>query len=165
MICVTSNMHQNFRKISISKFFIFIQFSMKILKFLGSKNFRKFSIPKIFIFIQISMKIFGKKRKFSISKIFKNFRKVSLTFDIFKKSRWFFFIDRSKISLRIHFRSNWRRLNSLSIVFPSFCENFHFFLSHVQRLLRGWNRGSCDPHHKGGRCRATSVSWVAAKYH
>ena len=42
--------------------------------------------------------------KFSISKIFKNFQKVALTFFIFKMFWWFFFMDRCNFSVR----SEWR---------------------------------------------------------
>ena len=94
---------------------IFIGICMKMKKF-EIKNFRNFSISKISkcslkivwkwkffefeIFNFFDLKKFQKFskscsnffhfQKFSISKIFKNFQKVALTFFIFKKSWWFF---------------------------------------------------------------------------
>ena len=51
------------------------------------RKFSIFLISKFFVFIQISMEIFGKIEKFSISKNLKIFRKVALTFFVFKNFR------------------------------------------------------------------------------
>ena len=77
---------ENFRKISISIFFIFIQFPMKILKFLRSKISIFFDL-KNFHFHTNSNENFRKNRFFSISKIFKIFRKfpISKNLKIYEK--------------------------------------------------------------------------------
>ena len=73
----------------ISKNFIFIQFSMKNLKFFRSKFSKIFDL-KIFHFHTNSNENFRKNRKFFDLKKSHFFRKVTLTFFIFKNFRSFF---------------------------------------------------------------------------
>ena len=86
-------------------FNIFQKSSSKIgwkWKILRSKIFEIFWDRKIFnwIFNENFRKKSQKIKKSQISKNLKNFRKVSLTFFVFKKNRLFFFIDRCKSLLR-----------------------------------------------------------------
>ena len=139
MICVHPKMHpskifeiENFRKISISKIFIFIHFQWKFWKFLRSKiceNFRSQKISfsykfqwKILIFFRSKISIFFDLKKFHFHWIFnenfENFRKKinlenfqfsTLSCSNFLSNQYFliiFFMDRCKIPRRIR----WNRL-------------------------------------------------------
>ena len=87
---------------------------------------------------------FRDRKIFDLKKTF--FSKSVSNFFRFQKKTMIFFIDRSKILLRIHFRSNYGRWITLSIDFQRFCEKFPFFLLHVHRapeLIPAWWCSSC----------------------
>ena len=82
---------------------------MKIFEILEIEKFSKFFDFEIFHFHKISKEIFQK------NEIFKIFWKSISNFFRFQKKSVIFFIDRSKISLRIQIRTSCGRLNALSI--------------------------------------------------